>query len=116
MCVRYTFHEPDKAIAAVAKALAAKLAPLPEWAKPRFNVTLTHVMPVVAAGEGGPELRPIMWGLVPFYERKQAAAEDAPQRESRDRRHPRRVQGKRWPATMPRPGQRVLRVADGRAS
>jgi putative SOS response-associated peptidase YedK len=68
MCVRYTFHEPDKAIAAVAQALAVKLT-LPEWAKPRFNVTLTQVMPVVAAGEGGPELRPLMWGLVPFYER-----------------------------------------------
>jgi putative SOS response-associated peptidase YedK len=69
MCVRYTFHEPDQAMAAIAKALAAKLAPLPEWVKPRFNVTLTHVMPVVAAGAGGPELRPIRWGLVPFYER-----------------------------------------------
>jgi putative SOS response-associated peptidase YedK len=69
MCVRYTFHEPDKAIAAVAQALAAKLTLPPEWAKPRFNVTLTHVMPVVAAAEGGPEVRPFMWGLVPFYER-----------------------------------------------
>jgi putative SOS response-associated peptidase YedK len=69
MCVRYTLHKDDEAMAAIAKALARKLAP-PEWAKPKYNVTLTHVMPVVAAGADGPEVRGMMWGLVPFYERK----------------------------------------------
>ncbi len=69
MCVRYTFHRPDEALAKIAAALARKLAPLPEWARPRFNVTLTHVMPAVAAGTDGPELRGMVWGLVPFYER-----------------------------------------------
>ncbi len=69
MCVRYTFHQPDEALATVAKALAAKLAPLPDWAKPKFNVTLTHVMPVVVAGVDGPEVAGLGWGLVPFYER-----------------------------------------------
>ena len=69
MCVRYTFHRPDEALAAVAAALARKLAPLPDWAKPRFNVTLTHIVPVVASGTEGPEVRGMVWGLVPFYER-----------------------------------------------
>jgi len=63
MCVRYTIHKTDEVMAAIAKALARKLAP-PEWAKPKFNVTLTHVMPVVAAGADGPEVRGMMWGLV----------------------------------------------------
>ncbi len=69
MCVRYTLHKDDEAMAAIAKALARKLAP-PEWAKPRYNVTLTHIMPVVAVGTDGPEVRGMMWGLVPFDERK----------------------------------------------
>jgi putative SOS response-associated peptidase YedK len=69
MCVRYTLHDSDAALAAISQALARKLAP-PEWAKPKYNVTLTHVMPVVATGESGPEVRGMMWGLVPFYERK----------------------------------------------
>jgi len=56
-------------MAAIAKALARKLAP-PKWAKPKYNVTLTNVMPVVAVGTGGPEVRGMMWGLVPYYERK----------------------------------------------
>lgn len=78
MCVRYTFHEPDRAIAAVAAALAMKLAPLPESARPRFNVTLTHVVPTVATGADGPELRGMMWGLVPFYERSKPQARMLP--------------------------------------
>ena len=69
MCVRYTFHRPAEALAAIAAALARKLAPLPDWAKPRFNVTLTHIVPVVASGTEGPEVRGMVWGLVPFYER-----------------------------------------------
>jgi putative SOS response-associated peptidase YedK len=69
MCVRYTFHRPDEALASIAAALARQLAPLPDWAQPRFNVTLTHLMPVVAVGTAGPEVRPLMWGLLPFHER-----------------------------------------------
>ena len=69
MCVRYTLHKDDAALAAIAQALARKLVP-PEWVKPRYNVTLTQVMPVVAEGTPGPEIRGMMWGLVPFYERK----------------------------------------------
>ena len=71
MCVRYTLHQPDEALEAIARALARKLA-LPEGTKPRYNVTLSHVMPVVATGADGPEVRGMMWGLVPFYERKKA--------------------------------------------
>jgi len=65
MCVRYTLHKPDEALAVIAAALAWKLAPLPDWVTPRFNATLTHIMPVVAASPDGPELRGMGWGLVP---------------------------------------------------
>jgi len=67
MCVRYTFHRPDEALAAIAAVLAFKLAPLSEWAKPRFNVTLAQTMPVVSVGSDGPEVR----GMIPFYEHEQ---------------------------------------------
>lgn len=77
MCVRYTLHKDDEAMAVIAKALARRLVP-PEWSKPKFNVTLTHIMPVVTAGEGGPEVRGMMWGLVPFYERKKPQARMLP--------------------------------------
>jgi putative SOS response-associated peptidase YedK len=68
MCVRYTLHKTDAALAAIAQALARNLA-LPAWVQPRYNVALTHVMPVVALGGEGPEVRGMMWGYVPFYER-----------------------------------------------
>ncbi len=68
MCVRYVLHQTDAALAAIAQALSRKLAP-PEWARPRYNVALTQVMPVVALGAGVPEVRGMMWGYVPFYER-----------------------------------------------
>ncbi len=68
MCVRYVLHQTDAALAAIAQALSRRLAP-PEWARPRYNVALTQVMPVVALGAAGPEVRGMMWGYVPFYER-----------------------------------------------
>ena len=68
MCVRYTLHKTDEALAAIAQALARKLAP-PEWARPKYNITLSSVVPVVAAGTDGAEVRGMMWGLVPFYQR-----------------------------------------------
>lgn len=71
MCVRYTLHKTDAALAAIAQALACRLA-LPDWVQPRYNVALTHVMPVVAVGGAGPEVRGMMWGYVPFYERGHA--------------------------------------------
>ena len=67
MCVRYVLHKTDAALAAIAQALSRSLAK-PDWVQPRFNVALTNVMPVVAAGGAGPELRGMMWGYVPFYE------------------------------------------------
>jgi putative SOS response-associated peptidase YedK len=68
MCVRYTPHKTDAALAAIAKALAKHLAP-PEWAKPKYNITLTHVVPAVTLENREPVVRGLMWGLVPFYER-----------------------------------------------
>lgn len=63
MCVRYTLHETDAAIAAISRALGSHLAP-PDWATPRYNVSLASVMPVVACAETGPEVRAMLWGLV----------------------------------------------------
>ena len=71
MCTRYTLHQTDEAMAAMARALARKLV-LPQGTRARFNVTLTHLMPVVAVGADGPEARGLRWGLVPFFERGSA--------------------------------------------
>jgi putative SOS response-associated peptidase YedK len=71
MCTRFTFHEPDRAIRAVAAALAREMALPPEPLVPRWNVALTQRMPVATAGGSGPEWQTLHWGLVPFYERDQ---------------------------------------------
>lgn len=71
MCVRYTLHKTDAALAVIAQALARQLAP-PDWLQPRFNVAMTQTTPVVAVGGAGPEVRGMMWGYVPFYERGRA--------------------------------------------
>ena len=71
MCTRYTLHQTDEAMAVLARALARKLG-LPEGTGARFNVTLTHLVPVVATGSDGPEARGLRWGLVPFFERGRA--------------------------------------------
>jgi len=72
MCVRYTLHKTDAALAAIAKALAKHLTP-PEWAKPKYNITLTHIVPAVVLQDAAPAVRGLMWGLVPFYERDKPA-------------------------------------------
>ena len=69
MCVRYTLHKSDAALAAITRALKRQLA-APEWVVPRYNVTLTQTMPVVAAGDEGPEIRTMRWGLIAFFERE----------------------------------------------
>lgn len=67
MCVRYTLHQPEAALAAIAGALPAHL-PAPDWCAPRFNATLTHVLPVVALGPEGPAVRGMRWGLAPAWQ------------------------------------------------
>jgi putative SOS response-associated peptidase YedK len=68
MCVRYTLHKTDAAVSAISRALGHPLD-TPDWATPRFNVALTSTMPVVACGQGFPEVRPMRWGLIPSGER-----------------------------------------------
>jgi hypothetical protein len=67
MCVRYTFHHPDKAMETVAKTLMAMLPPRPEWATLRFNVTLSrYVNNSRHEGPGclaAPEAEPPEWRL-----------------------------------------------------
>jgi putative SOS response-associated peptidase YedK len=71
MCVRYTLHKTDAALRAISKALGVLLDP-PDWAEPRYNVTLTSTMPVVALGGGGARVRPMRWGLIPAGDRARA--------------------------------------------
>jgi putative SOS response-associated peptidase YedK len=71
MCVRYTLHRTDAALGAISKALGVLLE-APEWAQPRYNVTLTDTMPVVASADTAPGVRAMRWGMVPFSERASA--------------------------------------------
>jgi putative SOS response-associated peptidase YedK len=68
MCVRYTLHKTDAALGAISRALGVPLE-APDWAGPRYNVTLTDTMPVVACAAGQPAVRAMRWGLVPAGER-----------------------------------------------
>jgi len=68
MCVRYNLLAAASTIEAIAEYIASQLAVPPEE-PPRYNVTLTHTMPVVALKHGRPHVHPMMWGLVPHYER-----------------------------------------------
>src|SRR5579863_9762802 len=70
MCVRYTLHKSDAALAAISRALGVPLLPqAADWAEPRYNITLTNTVPAVARAGQGPELRGMRWGLVPPGER-----------------------------------------------
>jgi putative SOS response-associated peptidase YedK len=68
VCVRYTLHKTDAALDAISRALGVSLE-TPEWSAPRYNVTLTDTMPVVAAGSGRPAVRPMRWGFISPGER-----------------------------------------------
>ncbi len=69
MCVRYTLHKTDAALAAISRALGVFLA-APDWAGPRYNASLTSTMPVVACAGESPAVRAMRWGLVPQGERE----------------------------------------------
>lgn len=71
MCVRYNLLKANSTIEAIAEYIASQLA-TPADDAPRYNVTLSHTMPVVASKESGPEVHAMMWGLVPYYERSKA--------------------------------------------
>jgi putative SOS response-associated peptidase YedK len=68
MCVRYTLHKTDAALSAISRALGEPLES-PDWAAPRYNVSLTSTMPVVARVDGKDGVRPMRWGLIPANER-----------------------------------------------
>jgi len=71
MCVRYTLHKIEAALAAVSSALDRHFT-RPDWAEPKYNITLTHVVPTVALVDGAAALRGMRWGLVPPYARGSA--------------------------------------------
>jgi putative SOS response-associated peptidase YedK len=71
MCTRFTLHEPDRAMMAVAAALARELAAPPEPPRARWNVAPSQQAPVAALGRRGAEWRPLVWGLVSGHERGQ---------------------------------------------
>jgi putative SOS response-associated peptidase YedK len=71
MCVRYTLHRTDAALGAISRALGVLLE-TPEWAQPRYNVTLTDTMPVVATAQERTGVHAMRWGMIPFSERANA--------------------------------------------
>lgn len=70
MCNRYTFHDREAALDAIAHALKHGLEP-PDWTyNPRYNIAPGSLVPVVVdRGDGPAGLRPMAWGLIPFFER-----------------------------------------------
>ncbi len=67
MCVRYTLHKSDAAIAVIARSLGRKLAP-PGWAAPKYNLTLTNTVPVVAIeSDLGPAVYGMRWGMTTAF-------------------------------------------------
>jgi putative SOS response-associated peptidase YedK len=68
MCVRYTLHKTDAALAAISRAIGVPLE-TPDWAQPRYNVALTNTMPAVALAEGATRVHAMRWGLIPENER-----------------------------------------------
>jgi len=71
MCVRYNLLKAQSTIEAIADYIASQLE-APAEDTPRYNVTLSHTMPVVALKSDRPQIHPMMWGLVPHYERTKA--------------------------------------------
>jgi len=68
MCVRYNLLKAQSTIEAIADYIASQLN-APEEDAPRYNVTLSHTMPVVALKNDLPQVHQMRWGLVPHYER-----------------------------------------------
>ena len=66
MCVRYTLHKTDAALEAVARALGRPLPSAGPGAD-RHNITLGHVVPVVAGSPAAPALLAMRWGLIPPF-------------------------------------------------
>lgn len=61
-CGRYVLRSSPKEIAD-----HYNLAKQPAGLKPNYNVAPGQILPVVTAGEDGPRLEMMKWGLVPFW-------------------------------------------------
>ncbi len=68
MCVRYALHKSDAALAAVARAIA-KIYKRPPWVTDRYNIRISEIAPVFAQRQGETDLLPMMFGLVPSFQR-----------------------------------------------
>ncbi len=68
MCVRYTLHKSDAALAAVAKAIG-QMYRRPPWLVDRFNIRISETAPVFARQAGETTLAPMMFGLIPAFMR-----------------------------------------------
>ncbi len=68
MCVRYILHKSDAALAAVARAIAATYR-RPDWLVDRYNIRISEVAPVFARQGTETTLAPMMFGLVPSFQR-----------------------------------------------
>lgn len=70
MCNRYTLHDREAALEAIAHALKHGLEP-PDWTfNPRYNIGPGSIVPVIVDQAGAPaRVRPMVWGLIPFFDR-----------------------------------------------
>lgn len=74
MCNRYTLHDREAALEAIAHALKHGLEP-PDWTfNPRYNIGPGSIVPVIVDRAGAPaQVRPMVWGLIPFFDRDKEA-------------------------------------------
>ena len=67
MCGRYRFKDP-KLIAEAIKAVLGGDLTMAEFLQ-RWNVAPSQFLPVAHAHEGSPQVVPMRWGLVPFWDK-----------------------------------------------
>jgi putative SOS response-associated peptidase YedK len=71
MCVRYTLHKSDAALTSISRALGSHLDS-PDEPEPRYNISLTDEVPVVAAEGASYAVRRMRWGIIPADQRSLA--------------------------------------------
>jgi len=73
VCVRYTLHKSDAALAVVAKAIG-QMYRRPAWFVDRYNIRISEVAPVFTRQGTETTLAPMMFGLVPSFQRGKVPA------------------------------------------
>lgn len=69
MCSHYALHKSKKALGAVARAIGEAFN-LPTWVEDRYNIRISETAPVFAKQGGETAIQPMMFGLVPAFQRR----------------------------------------------